>query len=108
MALLDTGASSTCLSKNVIDEIGLNPIGKTKMSGATGATDVDKYNFCLGFMFDAIQEPTGVMSGALQLHLIDGCEFSNHGFGFDILIGRDILCKGAFSMSFDGHFVLSI
>lgn len=107
MALLDTGASVTCISKNVIDEVQLDPVGKTRMSGATGVTDVDQYNFCVGFISDAVQQPSGIMSGALQLHWVEGCEFSNHGFGFDVLLGRDILCRGVFSISFDGHFVLS-
>ena len=28
------------------------------------------------------------------------------GATFDILLGRDILCHGTFSMSFDGHAML--
>jgi hypothetical protein len=27
---------------------------------------------------------------------------------FDVLVGRDILCRGAFHMSFNGHAVLSV
>jgi hypothetical protein len=30
------------------------------------------------------------------------------GTAFDILLGRDILCRGVFSMSFDGHGVFSL
>jgi hypothetical protein len=78
------------------------------MSGSTGTSTVDQYTFGVGFIFSAQQMPTGAFNGQLSLHLVQGCEFTHHGFGFDVLIGRDILCKGAFSMSFDGHFILSL
>jgi hypothetical protein len=106
-ALLDTGASITCISKNVVQTIGLQPSGKTSMSGSTGQSTVDQYTFVVGFMFAAQQSPTGAISGQLAAHLVQGCEFMSHGFGFDVLIGRDILCKGILSISFDGHYALS-
>jgi hypothetical protein len=105
--LLDTGASTTCISKNVVQTIGLQPSGKTSMSGSTGQSTVDQYTFVVGFMFAAQQSPTGAISGQLFAHLVQGCEFMSQGFGFDVLIGRDILCKGTLSLSFDGHYVLS-
>lgn len=107
MAMLDTGASCTCISNNVIKALGLAPSGKTTMSGSTGQTVVDQYTFILGFLFGAQQTATGGVSGTLQSHVIQGCEFKNHGFGFDVLVGRDILCRGVLNMSFDGHFTLS-
>jgi hypothetical protein len=30
------------------------------------------------------------------------------GSPFQILLGRDILCKGTFTLSFDGHFTFSL
>jgi hypothetical protein len=105
--LLDTGASVTCVSKNVVQAVGLQPSGKTSMSGSTGQNVVDQYTFIVGLLFGAQQGPTGVISGHLHTHLVQGCEFISHGFGFDLLIGRDILCKGILSLSFDGHYTLS-
>jgi hypothetical protein len=106
-ALLDTGASVTCISRNVVQNIGLLPSGKTSMSGSTGQSTVDQFSFLVGFVFAATQNPTGTFSGQLNLHLVQGCEFMSHGFGFDVLIGRDILCKGTLTLSFDGHYTLS-
>jgi hypothetical protein len=106
-ALLDTGASVTCISTKVIQTLGLQPSGKTTMSGSTGQNTVDQYTFIVGFLFGAQQNPTGTVSGEMNIHLVQGCEFMSHGFGFDVLIGRDILCKGTFSLSFDGHYLLS-
>jgi hypothetical protein len=105
-ALVDTGASVTCISRNVVQTIGLQPSGKTSMSGSTGQNIVDQYTFLVGFLFGAQQAPTGAISGQLNAHLVQGCEFTSHGFGFDVLIGRDILCKGTLSLSFDGHYLL--
>lgn len=107
-ALLDTGASVTCISKNVVQSLALLPSGKATMSGSTGQNTVDQYTFFVGFIFGAQQTPSGAISGQLDARLVQGCEFSNHGFGFDVLVGRDILCKGTLSFSFDGHYVLSI
>jgi hypothetical protein len=106
-ALLDTGASVTCVSNNVVQAIGLQPSGKTSMSGSTGQSTVEQYTFLVGFVFGTQQTPTRAVSGQLNLHLVQGCEFVSHGFGFDVLIGRDILCKGRLSISFDGHYVLA-
>ena len=105
--LLDTGASVTCISSNVVQKLSLQPSGKTRMSGSTGQGLVDQYTFVVAFIFGAQQMPTGAISGQLNFHLVQGCEFVHHGFGFDVLIGRDILCKGTLSLSFDGHYVLS-
>jgi hypothetical protein len=44
---------------------------------------------------------------SLSSHLVQGCEFANHGFGFDLLLGRDVLCKGALMLSSDGHYTLA-
>ena len=106
-ALVDTGASVTCISSNVIQRLGLQPSGKTQMSGSTGQNTVDQYSFVVGFMFGVQQTPTGASAGELNAHLVQGCEFVSHGFGFDVLIGRDILCKGSFTLTFDGHFTLA-
>ena len=77
------------------------------MSGSTGQSTVEQYTFLVGFVFGTQQTPTRAVSGQLNLHLVQGCEFVSHGFGFDVLIGRDILCKGRLSISFDGHYVLA-
>jgi hypothetical protein len=105
-ALVDTGASVTCISRNVVQALNLQPSGKTSMSGSTGQNTVDQFTFAVAFLFGAQQTPTGAISGQLSMHLVQGCEFMSHGFGFDVLIGRDILCKGILTLSFDGHYLL--
>ncbi len=107
-ALIDTGATNTCLSDKVVKELNLQPRGKTTMSGATGTKPVDQFSVCIGFLLSRKQEPTGKDAFDIAaLQPVQACQFSNSGFAFDLLLGRDIICKGSFSMSFDGHFILS-
>lgn len=107
MALVDTGATCTCISSKVAQEVGLNPSGKAKMIGSTGEEEKNTYRFGVGFLLDPVQQPTGQVSGNLNVHMVNGMEFSQQGSGFEVLLGRDVICKGTFPLSFDGHFILS-
>lgn len=106
-ALIDTGATLTCISPKVVHEVGLQPTGKSMMTGATGSSAVNTYQFGVGFMTNQVQMPTGQLTGTLEVRIVDGMEFAVQGAVFDILLGRDIICAGTFSLSFDGHFLLS-
>jgi hypothetical protein len=105
-ALLDTGASTTCVSEKVIADLALHPTGKTQMVGATGVKVVDQYGFAIGLMTSAQPTSAGLLTGQLSLLQVQGCVFDNPGMGFDVLLGRDILCQGSFSVTFDGRFLL--
>ena len=35
-------------------------------------------------------------------------EFSSDSLAYDVLIGRDIICRGVLTMDFSGHFSFSI
>ena len=107
MALVDTGASVTCVSNSAAKKVGLQPSGKTIMSGSTGQGDVDQYTFGVGFIIGAQQNPSGYVTGNINVHWVQGCEFANHGFGFDVLLGRDVICQGGFALTFDGHWHLA-
>lgn len=107
-ALIDTGATNTCLSQSAIDTVGLIPTGKTLMTGATGQQVVDQYTFGLGFALNQRQQPNGEVQADFNIQIVQGCVFHNGSVGFDVLLGRDIICRGAFSLSFDNHFILSI
>ena len=106
-ALIDTGASSTCLSSRVVDAVGLQPTGKAMMQGATGASAVNQYSFLVGFVQNSTQRPDGSFDGMLTQMAVQGMEFDGGGSTFDVLLGRDILCRGVFTMSFDGHYAFS-
>lgn len=106
-ALIDTGATNTCISSKVAEELKLQPRGKINMSGTTGTRPVDQFSIFIGFLLNRQQGPEGDKFDIGALQSVQACQFDNSGFAFDLLLGRDIICKGSFSMSFDGHFILS-
>jgi len=98
-ALLDTGASVTCISQSVVQALNLQPIGMRPMASATHAVAVNAYLVDLILPFGA----AGLIVSATQV-----LEFMDGNAPFKILLGRDIICKGTLSISFDGHFSFSL
>ena len=98
-ALLDTGASVTCISPRVIDSADLQPIGKRTMTSAIGNAPVNVYLVDMLLTFGA----SGVVSQDVQV-----MEFATGNQNYEILIGRDIICRGVLTVSFDGHFTFSL
>jgi predicted aspartyl protease len=97
-ALVDTGATTTCISRRVVEALALVPIGMCDMltAGETLA--------CPIYLADVII-PFGDTDFALtDVKLL---EF-NAPKDLDILLGRDILCRGHLSLSFDGHLAFSL
>ena len=99
-ALIDTGASATCISPSVAQTVGLQPIGKRPMVSATQAVPVNIYLVDLILTFGAA---VFVVSGAQVMEFVP-----LGGSPFQILVGRDLICRGTLTMSFDGHFTFSI
>jgi hypothetical protein len=110
MALIDTGASSTCISQKVINDLSLSPIGKVQAGHAQDIGPANQYQFQVVFAFPVgAPTPAGVTQTQLMPMLVTGIEFiPQPGSAYDVLLGRDILCRGVFSMSFDGHASFSI
>lgn len=50
-ALIDTGASCTCLSAKIVNDLGLNPIGKQIVGGVHGNKAANQYQFQVGVLF---------------------------------------------------------
>jgi predicted aspartyl protease len=99
-ALIDTGASGSCISPAVAQAVGLQPKGKRPMVSVTHAVPGNWYLADLIIPFGQI---------AIPVPGIEVMEFSAAGnSAYQILIGRDIICRGTFAMSFDGHFSLSL
>jgi hypothetical protein len=99
-ALLDTGATATCISKKVVQSLGLSPIGMRNMVSTTHSSiPVNVYLVDLYLPFG-----TGYLIE--DIHVMEFVqEDKDH---FQILLGRDIICRGVFTISFDGHFTFSL
>ena len=98
-ALIDTGASLTCIAPNLVTAIGLQPIGMRPMASATHAIPVRVFLVDLLLTFGSVSH----IISSLQV-----MEFNPHNSPFQMLLGRDVLCRGVFTMSFDGHYTLSL
>ena len=89
-ALWDTGATSTCVSKELASRLNLIPIGFEKMSHADGICTVPTY------LINVFLPNKVGFSGVLVL----GCDLPN----IDVLIGMDIITQGDFAISnFEGN-----
>jgi hypothetical protein len=99
-ALIDTGASSTCISPIVVQTVNLQPVGMQPMTSATQSIPVNVYLVDLVLPFGG---------AALILNSVQVMEFTPlSGSPYQMLLGRDILCRGVFTLSFDGHFSFSV
>lgn len=107
-ALIDTGASNTCISAKVIADLGLSPSGKVAVGGVHGSQATNGYQFQVAIVF--IQGPpsaTGAVLTNAHVTPVSGVEFIPSG-AFDVLLGRDVICMGSFTMTFDGHATLCL
>lgn len=99
-ALIDTGASVTCISPAIAQTVRLRPIGMRPMISATHSVPVNVYLVDLILDFGT----HGLLSRSSQV-----MEFAPAaGSPFQVLVGRDIICRGTFTMSFDGHFTFCL
>ena len=97
--LVDTGASKTSISPQIAADLSLEPRGIVEIQGATGSTKVNTYyvGFILSF------GPQSLVVADMEV-----CEFDPGRAPFQVLIGRDIICRGVLTMDFSGRFTFSI
>lgn len=86
-AVWDTGASSSAISLNVVNALGLIPTGKGVSETAAGPVEVDKYSI-------NILLPMNVGFSSIQV----SCNRMN----VDVLIGMDIISSGDFCITNKG------
>jgi hypothetical protein len=110
-ALVDTGASCTCISKKVITDVGLVPHTKLTMASASGNHDVNAYMFLVGITTLNPGMPasiSGTITGNIHTFSIpvQGIELLNPTGRFDVLLGMDILAKCSLKLDLDKHYSL--
>ena len=96
-ALVDTGASGTCITPQTAMKVGLTPVGKIPIQGVGGIKHHNNYLFYLGFTVMVMQPAVTSAAGspvAGELHLlpipIQGAEIDAGG-AFDVLLGMDVI-----------------
>ena len=113
-ALLDTGAQKTMISANVVDVVGLNPIGKIPLQGiGPNITYHDGYLFHVAFTFPLPPGLATASQGSVQTRTfiygvpIHGAELRMAAVSFDVLLGMDIIGTGSLKVDGDGTFSFS-
>lgn len=92
--LWDTGASSSCISKNLAEKLGLKQVGVAQSFTAAGPTMVKTYVVNIGLL------------NHVQISMVQVSEAVLNGF--DVLIGMDIITLGDFSITnVDGKTIFS-
>lgn len=87
----DTGATGTCISKELVQRLNLMPTGKVKVSTPSGIGIMNKYIINL------------ILNNEIRITnlIVMDSEIGNQGI--DVLIGMDIISMGDFAVSnFDG------
>jgi|HubBroStandDraft_1064217.scaffolds.fasta_scaffold157898_2 hypothetical protein len=99
--LLDTGATTSCISAAVVAALGISAAGMRPMGSATQvsvATNTYLVDIALVFV--------GVNWWFPNLLAYEYVPSLNSGH--QVLIGRDVICQGVFTLHTDGHFSFSI
>lgn len=84
----DTGATSTCISKKVVNELGLIPVGKANIQTPSGKAVVNEYRIDIKLQNENVHlTNVYVMDSEIEAQ------------GIDILIGMNIITLGDLSVS---------
>ena len=98
--LVDTGATTSCISAAVIAALGLTPSGMRQMGSATQpSVATNTYVVDLAVVFPGFPWWFANML-VFEYTPAPNC-------GHQVLMGRDIICQGAFTLHWDGHFSFS-
>lgn len=88
-ALVDTGASVTCVEPQVMERLGISPRGKTPcLTPSTGTEHVlmDEFDVCISVYRDLHEVPCRIENLSVV-----GAVLNRQGF--DVLLGRDFLSR---------------
>ena len=83
----DTGATGTCISKLVVDRLGLVPIGMTTIQTPSGERTTNVYVVDI------------VLRNEVRIKDIEVIESMIGNQGIDLLIGMDIITLGDFAVT---------
>lgn len=118
-ALIDTGATITCVSSRLAKILKLQPVGKVPVHGVAGIVPHNSYLFLIAFPFNVLpgQKPPADLSVgpgqmATQIHLLQkvlqGFEFEGGATpAFDVLLGMDVISTGSLVVQGNGTFSFS-
>jgi predicted aspartyl protease len=100
LALIDTGTTTTIITPQIVQELGLQPTGRRRALVSTLQSGPVQ-TYCVTLVLPMRGE-TGVFPSleVLEAPLEDG--------PIQVLLGLDVLSRGVFTMSCDGHFTFAL
>jgi hypothetical protein len=108
-ALIDTGATLTCITSNIAQQAGLPLIGKRPMGTAGGVVPTNVYLADVVIPLSAITAPAQPqLAPGITIESIEVMEFQCASPHYQALMGRDIICRGILHIGFDGRVTFSI
>jgi hypothetical protein len=110
-ALIDTGATSTMITRNVVSELALQPATKLPYHSKDGLIWTTAYLFHVAFYGEKVALPGDseedgeslVESIHVCTRVITGGEISNQP-SFDVPLGMDVITTGTLNIHKDGTF----
>ncbi len=119
-ALVDTGASNTCIAQECADELGLIPVGKTTITTASNNCNVNQYVVDIAIPVtnttlkpiksdnkeNFVEQVIGEEHWAHAQQKVHSIPEIGKDRGFDVILGMDILSKMHITM-FDGTIIMS-
>lgn len=111
-ALLDTGANRSSISDELAERENFVSTKTVMMRGiGKDKPETPAYDFFVTLV--ATDFPQRSVDGEdwdrqMTFEVMDAGSFVKGDHKFDVLIGCDILSRGTFHMSYDGHFVFSV
>lgn len=103
IALVDTGATRTSISQNVIDKVGLNSRGKIPVGNVKRTEEHHTYHFYVGIWPESGGDSVPAIFGIGDA--IMGIDGGDSRF-YDVLLGMDIIAQGSLCLNLDGTFEL--
>jgi hypothetical protein len=114
-ALIDTGASITCVTAAMASAANLPLIGKRNLATAGGTVPVNVYVADIAIQFGPLPTPApsqltgvGVVAAPATIPNLTILEFQCASPHFQMLLGRDVICQGVLTVSFDNRYTFSI
>ena len=101
LGIIDTGATRTSISKCVVEQLGIPPIGKIHLKTAAGTKEANTYQVDIILFFGNQVIPLTSMT-------VTEFEAGSEDGEPQALIGLDVLQKGSLSMDFTGHYTFCV
>lgn len=107
LALIDTGATRTCITERVIARFSLRPVTKLLVASATSPPERRRaYEFSLGLFCTSDSDHSGHQTLYILNRPFVAPVFTDNG-NFDVLLGMDLLSQGRLIFETGGDFAFS-